>query len=272
MQKTETEKTVPELIKQFSVKPVTYDTSSLIDSMKGLRSYTPLPSELREKNSYVERFAKEWFSQRMRKYDELSPEIFEIKRGIEISSKYFKDSDGHSCGNEKASLEIPMLLQAELDKDEGWKKECSHHSTYDRYKLSLFSRIPKVPFDVRKAGKEALAFAYKTYGEALTTEILGDTIMEHPEYVPHPENAKLIVLWKPKPSEIHIEAKRIENDPALILNWSKPYLVSTWKEPDEEPFMHLISACMIPIGLDGFLADSEQKNQKGENDLKRREG
>jgi len=250
-----------ELLKEYSVgsKYVVYEESSLIESLRELRGYTPLPSEAKEKDAYIEQIARQWFSQRMRKkYDELSPEIFELERDLEISSKYFKDRDGHTgCSDEKRNIKIPLLLQAELDKEEGWKKECEYYSS-STYKLSLFSRIPKVPFDVRKAGREALVLAYRTFSDALATEILGDVITENPDYAPHPDNAKLVVLWKPKPSDIHIEAKLIDNDPALILKWDKPYLVSTWKEPNEEPFMHLISACRMP-NLDKFLDKTLKK-------------
>ena len=252
------EKPTSELIKEFSTDPlkhVEYTEASMIKSLRALRSYTPLPSERKSKNRTIENIVRQWFSQRMRrKYDELSPEIFELESKIEISKKYFKDKDGHTgYSDEKHTLKIPMLLQAELDREKGWATELEYHgNSYSNvYKLTLFSRIPRAPFDVRKAGRESLVFAYRTYADALDTEVLGDVISEHPDYAPHPDNSKLLVLWKPKPSEIHIEVERIDNDPALILKWDKPYLISTWREPNEEPFMNFISACRIP-NLDSF--------------------
>jgi len=252
-QQTALEKPISELLKDLSIKSRTYTESSLVESLRGLRSYTPLPSERKEKNSHIERIAREWFSQRMRKkYDELSPEIFKLKREIEISKKHFKDRDNRTgYSSEEQNIKIPLLLQAELDREEGWKGEYEYHSS-GTYKLTLFSRIPRVPFDIRKAGREAVVFAYKTYADALNTEVLGDVISTHPDYAPHPKNAKLVVLWKPKPSDIHVKTTRLDNDPALVLKWDNPYLVSMWKEPNEEPFMHLISACKMP-NLEMFL-------------------
>ncbi|MFW9853177.1 MAG: hypothetical protein ACFFDS_09550, partial [Candidatus Thorarchaeota archaeon] len=120
------------------------------------------------------------------------------------------------------------------------------------YKIRLSSRIPNIPSEVRKARKEAVTLVYNTYSNALNTKILSDVILENPDYAPNPANSKLLVLWKPKPSEIHIVAQRIDRDPALVLKYEKPYLVSTWTEPDEEPFMHLISACRIS-NLEKFI-------------------
>jgi len=248
------EKPTKELFKEYSVSSkFVYEESSLIESLRGLRSYSPLPSEAKEKNACIERIVREWFSQRMRKkYDELSPEIFELQRDLEISKKHFKDRDDHTdYSGEKQNIKIPLLLQAELDKDEGWKGNYEYYSS-GTYKLTLFSRIPRIPFDVRKSGRETLALIYRTFSDALATEVLGDVITEHPDYAPHPHDAKLVVLWKPKPSDIHIEAKLIEKDPALVLKWDKPYLISTWKEPDEEPFMDLVNSCRLS-NLDMFM-------------------
>ena len=128
----------------------------------------------------------------------------------------------------------------------GWRKKYSHSESYSEdYELELFSSIPFVPYDVRKAGKDALSFAYRTYADALVTEELGNVITSHPEYAPDMSKSKLLVLWKPKPSEIHVKAQKIEKDPALVLTCNKPYLVKTWSIPDEEPFMNIINACKV---------------------------
>jgi hypothetical protein len=255
------EKSVPEFLKEYSVASnnVMYEESSLIKSLKGLRSYAPLPSEINEKNIYAENIVRQWFSQKMRsKYNELSPELLELKRRIEIEGIHLKDSDGRSCSSyKKFTVKMPLLLQAELDIDDGWSTEVEERESYETYKVTLFSRIPKVPFEVRKSGREALVFAYRTFADALDTKVLGDIISENPSYAPHPDSAKLVVLWKPKPSEIFAEAEVIDKDPALILNWDKPYLVSTWTEPEEEPFMHLINACRL-INLDTFMGKKDK--------------
>ncbi|UCG95163.1 MAG: hypothetical protein JSV92_03920 [archaeon] len=236
------EKPTPDILKNFRIKSLKYKDSSIVESLKDMMSYIPLPSEKKKKDKCVEYLVKGWFSQKMKeRYSEISPGILELEREIEIDAEYFKDNRGRELSaDELIKLKIPMLLRAELDKDKGWKQDYDRRGDYDNYKLSLFSRIPKVHPNIRRAGKEALALAYKTYGEALGTEMLGDIIMKNPQYAPHPKDTKLIVLWKPKPSEIHIEVERIDNDPALVLEYDKLYLVSTWMEPDEEPFMHLM--------------------------------
>ena len=250
-------KSTKEIIRRYSANPnqIMYKEPFLIESLRGLRSYTALPSERKEKNLCMEGVVRKWFSQRMTKrYNELSPEIFEVKREIEISEKHFKDENGRMSreyNNNKRKLKIPLLLHAELDK-EGWEKQFSLGEYSTTYKFTLSSRIPRVPFNVRKAGKEAVVFAYRTFADALDTEVLGEVIAEHPKYAPHPENAKVLVLWKPKPSDIHIKTEVIDNDPALVLKWDNPYLVTTWTEPDEEPFMDIISACKLS-NLDTFL-------------------
>jgi len=139
-------------------------------------------------------------------------------------------------------IEIPNFFEAELDKEDGWRGSFEASSEYGNreYKLSLFSRIPIVPPDIKKTGKEALSLVYNTYADSLTTDILSDVMFENPDYAPKPDDAKLLVLWKPKPSEIHITAEVIDKDPALILKYSNPYLVTTWTEPEEEPFMSFI--------------------------------
>lgn len=248
------EKTILELVKEHSVNSKSFEESLLVESLEKLMSYNPLPSEKDSRNQVTEQLVRKWFSQKMRqKYDELSNELYELKREIEIKEMYFKNKDGNKKGSyENVEVEIPMLLKAELNKEEGWQKELEvgdYH--YDSYRLTLFSRIPRVPLEVRKAGRDALSYAFKAYGEAIGNRVLGEVILQNPSYAPHPKDASLYVLWKPKPSDIHVEAKLIEKDPALVLKYGKSYLVSTWKEPDEEPFMDLISACRLS-GLETY--------------------
>jgi len=185
------------------------------------------------------------------KYQELSSEIFELEREVEITPNKFTDHRGREIeGDEKTfNLQIPMFAEAELGKQTRWKKEFTIN---DNYTVTLFSKMPHIPSEVRQARKEALTLAYKTYADALNNALLSEIIFENPEYAPNPTDSKLVVLWKPKPSEIYAEAERIDNDPALVLRYGKPYLVATWKEPEEEPFMDIISACKMP-NLEMFM-------------------
>lgn len=232
---------VSEILKGFSTQNPKYSENEIIDSIEKLLLYTPLPSERGKKEKVIKHLVEEWFSKKMRKkYEELSPEIFQLKTKIEIEGKHFKN-DYYSLKNETVSLEIPALLHAEINKDREWEKKFKYKREYDEYEFTLSSEMPRIPLDVKKAGKEALAYAYKTFGDALTTEVLDDVIIQNPEDAPHPEDAKLLVAWKPKPSELKIKIQKINRDPALILNYGRPYLVGMWMEPEKESFMELIS-------------------------------
>jgi len=44
----------------------------------------------------------------------------------------------------------------------------------------------------------------------------------------------------------------IDNDPALVLKYGKPYLVSTWTDSNEESIVDIVNACRI-THLEKFL-------------------
>jgi len=260
MQKIDFAMPTREIIGNFFVEPKiqrTYDESRLLDAIKEIEKSRYLPSERQTKSKVINYAVGQWFSQRIREnYQELSPEIFELEREVKITPDKFIDYRGKEIevDDEKTFvLQIPMFAQAELGIETRWKKEFTiNNGNRDNYKITLSSKMPHIPSEVRQARKEALTLTYKTYADALNNSLLSEIIFENPEYVPNPANSKLIVLWKPKPSEIHARAERIDNDPALVLNYGRPYLVSTWREPNEEPFMNLISACKLP-NLEMFL-------------------
>lgn len=258
MQKVDFEKSVGQIVKDLSISPSAYSQSSLIDSLKQLREYRPLPYEVEKIKNLEEFFVDTWFSQRMRKkYDQLSAELFHLKREVEIDTKELdiRNSDGERENIGIIRQEIPSVVYTRLE-NKGWAKEFEHEgrNRYVKYKFRLFSQMPNVPLDVRKAGREAVAYCYETYADALKTDVLYDLIRERPDCAPHPKDSKLFVLWKPRPSDIHVEAEMVvDKDPALTLEFGKDYLVSTWTEPNEEPFMNILSVCK----LDRFI---EKKN------------
>jgi len=233
-----------EIVRNFFIEPKiqrTHDESKLLNAIKQIEGSRYLPSERETKKKVIKYAVGQWFSQKMReKYQELSPEIFELEREVEITPEEYN--------NKTFVLRIPMFAEAELGKETGWKRKFR----ISDYNVTLFSKMPYIPLEVRQARKEAQTLAYKTYANALDNNLLNEIIFENPEYAPNPADSKLLVLWKPKPSEIHAKAQRIDNDPVLVLRYGKPYLVSTWKEPNEEPFMDIISACKIP-NLETFL-------------------
>lgn len=248
----------PEIVRNFFIQPKiqrTYNKSKLLNAIKEIEKSRYLPSERETKNKVIRYAVGQWFSQRMReKYQELSPEIFELEREVEITPNKITDYRGKEIevDNEKTFvLQIQMFAEAELGKETRWKKEFRIN---DDYRVTLSSKMPHIPSEVRQARKEALTLAYRTYAEALNNTLLSEIIFENPEYAPNPANSKLVVLWKPKSSEIYAEAERIDNDPVLVLRYGKPYLVATWTEPNEEPFMDLISACKMP-NLEMFMKE-----------------
>lgn len=265
--KTNFDRPIADIIRGYTVSPSLikkYDETSLISAVKKIQESRLLPSEVETKNNALRYATNAWFFQRMReRYEELSPEIFTLERELTYCPEEVLNEKGkRESYNGQFQIKIPMLLSAEMGKDSGWKKEFSTRNNYDKLSFSIFSRMPPVPQDVRQAGKEAMAYVHEIFGEALTTEELGDVIVSNPEYVPNPSDSKLLVLWKPRPLEIQIETKIVDRDPALVLKCEKPYLVKTWSIPEEEPFMNIVNACKIPnlgaskpsSGLNKFMA------------------
>jgi len=257
MQKVSFDTPTSEIIENFCIKPEKqriYDESLLINAIKEIEETRFLPSERETKSKLIKYAVGEWFSQRIRdKYQELSPEIFELKRTVELKPENITNFIGNKIDYKNPiTLEIPMFAKAELGKETEWKKEFTFGEKYNEYRVFLSSKMPHIPSTVRQARKEALTLVYDTYSDALKTNLLSDIIFENPEYAPNPSDSKLMVLWKPKPSEIHVKAERVDRDPAMVLKYDKLYLVSVWKEPDEEPFMNIINACKISY-LDKFI-------------------
>lgn len=249
-----------EVLEGIQVRTQTFEESSIIEALRRLKNYIPLPSERESRENTLKKLVRKWFSQRIEKeYDRLSSDLFQellqLKQKAMVNSTYFVDSDGrkyrYSESNKMVEIEIPMIARAEYGKDDGWRHEIIKEFGYERYKLSLFSKMPKIPLEVKDTARNAISLVYKTYADALSTEVLNEIIMENPSYAPSPTNAKLLVLWKPNLSEIQIKTTLIDRDPALILHYDNPYLVATWREPDEEPFMNLLYGCISPT-LDSF--------------------
>jgi hypothetical protein len=229
----------PQIIKHFytdSNLPESYDEPKLLEDMKRLRNYHPIKSEIKEKDNFMEYLVREWFSQKIKQhYEELSPEILTVQREIRVKPEFV---NGRSRYEERKrfSFDIPMFLSAPLE-GKGWESEIEREIDERDYRFNLKSRMPKIPLEIRKNGREAIALTYRTYAEAVTTDVLNDVIEENPKYAPAFDGGELVVLWKARPQDIHVEARVIDNDPALVLNYDeRHYLVDMWDEPDEEPF------------------------------------
>lgn len=231
-----------DLVTSYKIKPMAeYQESDLLNSLEEVINYRPLVSEKQKKEETINYLVKEWFAQKIgSKYDEMSPEIFDLKRKIRVDSELFKNGYRNISGK-KIICEIPMFATANPDKNENWTTNTSYTEDRDDYKLELSSRIPKMPSEIRKLRNEAISLSFKTYGDAINTDIISDVIFEKPSYAPRPDTAEPLVLWKPRPSEIHVKAELVDNDPALLLKYDRPYLVGMWEEPDEMPFESIVS-------------------------------
>jgi len=246
MKKLTMETPMPEIIKGFSINRKKIEENLLIESIRKLNGYVPLPSESEKKEKSMRYLVREWFSQKMEEnYKEVSSGVLAMESEIEIDlNKFDNYTDSESKIRtpvpSEVKIKIPLLARAELGYHKGWEHNYRHMgeagSKYNEYKIKISSPMPKVPQKMREAGKEALARVYEIYGEALRTETLGDIILANEEYAPNPKYAKLLVVWKPRADDLHIEVEKIDKDPALILDWHRTYLVGLWEEPNEDPF------------------------------------
>lgn len=250
---------IPEILENLSREPKIkkiYDESKLLDAIEMVEKRRYMPSEKQKKEYYIKYFVGEWISQKIREeYQELHPDIFEITRNVTIKPEKIYRADGYreekkEENDETFDVEIPILAVAGIEK-EYWSKKVE---VDDRIRIYLSSEKPRIPFNIMQKRKEALKLVYRTYAEALENEVIGEIIFENPEYAPKPSDSKLLVLWKPKPSEIDARAEIIDNDPALVLKYGKPYLVSTWKDSNEESIVDIVNACRI-THLERFIGE-----------------
>jgi hypothetical protein len=234
-----------EALEGFSIKSnphIKYDESMLVDSLDRILRYVPRPHEREKREEMIAYTIDEWFTEKMRKkYEELSPELFKLERKIYVSSNLFERRDGDKFkGRKKILVEIPMFLEANIEQDRGWEKVFEEQMGSYTYRYGLNCERPKIPTEVKKIGMEAVSMAYQTYADSLETDVIKEVVEGYPEHVTHPRETTLSVLWKPKPSDLQIKVERIDKDPALLLRYNRPYLVTTWIEPNEEPFMSFI--------------------------------
>jgi hypothetical protein len=244
---------IPQILEQMKVggKLEFYERGEIndkdiIDSLKALQSYIPLESEVRRKRTTTWELIDEWFAYKVGSvYEELSSDIFkmETKVDIDLEKANIKTEKGYKPHKSVITeCKVPVFLNAKLDSNTKWEKEYSYEDKYNKYTYAISSRMPQIPSSVRKDGAKALALAYSVYSEALETEVLGDIILQNPDYATHPARAEQLVLWKARPEDLQIEVKKeeLDKDPVLILNWNRPYLVSTWIEPNEDPLLDLL--------------------------------
>ena len=245
---------IPQILEELKIPGQTYEkgvqSEDIIESLGNLYGYIPLKSETGRKEIMIRKLIDEWFTYKVGSvYEELSSDVLTMKTEVEIDLNKAEIVGDKPYGNKNitAKCEIPVFLRGVLDKHTRWEETYTHreekeHRSDSIYEFKISSKIPQVPFSIRKDGAKAIAFAYAIYSEAIETEVLGDIILQNPDYAPYPGEASAVVLWKARPEDLQIEVKKEElyKDPVLILNWNKPYLVSTWIEPNEDPFLDLL--------------------------------
>jgi hypothetical protein len=243
----------PEILENLSREPKIkkiYDESKLLDAIEKVERRRYMPSEKNKKEHYIKYFVGEWISQKIREeYQELHPDIFEITRNVSIKpEKIYRVEDSYRRkeeveeNNETFNVEIPMFAVVDIEEKNGWSKKVEID---DETRVYLSAEKPHIPLDIAQKRKDALKLVYRTYASALENELIGEIIFENPSYAPKPSDSRLLVLWKPKPSEIDAKVEVIDNDPALVLKYGNPYLVSTWLDSNEESIVDIVNACRI---------------------------
>ncbi len=216
----------------------------LLNGLERVIAYIPTNTEYDRKGSAVVGFITEYVSLMFReKYPQVSGELLSLKRSsIDVNCK----ADGyydiiHGC------IDIPVFVYARFGKDEQWEKKYTVKSGdgTKSAEITLSSKTPTPTLEVRKKAKEAIAYCHDLESKVLQIPVIGDVLLAqriNGKAVPHPADAELYVLWKPKPSELKTEIKQIiDPDPILTIAWqNRLYLVTTWQVAEEEPFMHYL--------------------------------
>jgi len=259
-----------EIIEALKIQRIDlYDPESILDSLEQLQRYIPLKSEVARKQNEVRKLVDDWFTYKVEcAYQQLSPEIFKMERTVEIDPTKHEivnpSDDYYPKEGTTTQVKIPFFLQASIH-DARWQFAFDYNSQYNsrRYTYHISANIPKIPKGIRDEGKRALATPYEVYAEAMETRTLSDILLEDISLAPSPVNSQLLVLWKPRAEDLKVKVERIDRDPILLLKWNRPYLVSTWTEPAEEPFTDDLSVFKLAkrnsemTNLDKILENSK---------------
>ncbi|MBI2507564.1 hypothetical protein HYV89_01290 [Candidatus Woesearchaeota archaeon] len=160
------------------------------------------------------------------KYDELHPDLFKLKRNIEVSVQ----------GNEY-TVTIPLFAKNAFGADNVWGHEVKINKGYNSHTVDFKSNPPPITRKVRQKAKQARVDYLESYLRALKKPVVGDWLLKYNG----PKDLDLQVYWIPKPSELNITVTTIDNDPLLVADaYNRKFLVATWNVEGEEPFEHYI--------------------------------
>ncbi len=130
----------------------------------------------------------------------------------------------------------------------------------DELEWTLEVTSPHIPEEVRVKATEAEAFLHEVYAGALRERILRQTInlVRHTgnerKNIFDPSQARLDILWRPKPGEINFNLNLPpDRDPALVMEFREQnYVVTTWDVDRELSFRHYLKEFELPgLGMEG---------------------
>ncbi len=240
--------------------PKTHSTEAIIRGIEKVLSYSPYKTKVNqsELDTALRNLIGKYFLLEMCKsYQLVNRGIFDLKRSIEVNRDTYSQ--------EKYPVKIPVFARAIIGEQDKWamKTEVSYKAyggRFEIFEVAVESPAPFLPDDVRDEGRQALAYAHQTYAKALQQQTLGDVLLSRPDLHPNPSQAKLEVLWKPRPQDLKVSVTPIvtqvrpDPDPILLLVWNNtPHLVHTWNESGEEPFLDMLRKFMGQKTLDEAL-------------------
>jgi hypothetical protein len=241
-----TDRTTTDILNSFLEKTLLNETAEwkaekdlLLEGLERTIAYIPVSSEIEEKSKAITGFVREYFSMMIRdKYPQISNELLSLTRKVDVVGK----RDYHEI---KSSIDIPVFVYAAFGRQDHWEQTYAIKDEQYHAEVCLSSKAPLPTIAVREKAKEALAYCYDLESKALQVPVLGDLLIARREKadMPRPSKADLYVLWKPKPSELKVDIKRIiDRDPILTLAWeNRIYLVTMWDAKEEEPFRHFLA-------------------------------
>ncbi|MBI2040533.1 MAG: hypothetical protein HYT16_00340 [DPANN group archaeon] len=249
-------KSTRDIVESFVEKtPKVHSIATIIRGIEKVLSYAPYKTKVdqNELDIALKNLIGKYFLLDMCKsYQLVDSKIFGVTKALEVKRDY---------SNEKYGLELPIFARAIVGETDEWtfKREINYKAYGDRFEqfaVEVRSDIPFLPDDVRAEGRQAKAYAHQAYARALQQQTLGDVLLSRPDLHPDASQAKLEVLWKPRPQDLKISVTKIrpDPDPILLLVWNNnPYLVHTWNESGEEPFLDMLRKFMGQKTLDDAL-------------------
>lgn len=193
-----------------------------------------MPSETKGRAETINYLAQEYILNEFgAKYDELSPQLFELKRVIKLNEN-------------SSSIKIPLFAHASLSGDGYWKiDERVEESGFGRevrtQHVTIESKMPPISREAKEKARQANADYLQACSNALREPVIGDWLLKDPNFL-YIGKDFLHVYWIPTPDELKITVKTVEKDPLLVANVCGTYfLVAKWNLKGEMPFEHYLA-------------------------------